>query len=134
MKYKMHKYLKKIMFKINRIYVIYIINVDYMLTVKRFIIAVVKINDFIKKKKLLIIFIDLINVFDQKEINILLLYNKNVYMINLNSSELLFKSLYNLLISELKIIRMYLNIVRESEIDKTTNKEEETAVTQLWQR
>jgi hypothetical protein len=96
--------------KINRVYIIYIINVNCILTVKHFIIITVKLNNFIIKLNISAEFADLANVFSQKKTDILSLFNKNVYMINLNDNELFFKSLYNLLTSELKIIKMYLNI------------------------
>ena len=94
----------------DKVYTVCIININYILTVKHSIITAVKINDFTEKKKLLIILIDLTDIFNQKKTDVLLLYNKNVHMINLNNSKLLFKSLYNLSVSELEIIKMYLNI------------------------
>ena len=52
-----------------------------------------------------------INIFSNKEIKYLLLYKQNNHVINLNKKDPLYKSLYNLLIYELKELRDYLNDV-----------------------
>jgi hypothetical protein len=98
------------MFKINKIYAIYIINVDYILTIKRFIIVMIKLNDVIAEKKILAKIANLVNFFDQKKIGILFSFDKNIYAINLNDNKLFFKFLYNFLIKKLKILKIYLNI------------------------
>ena len=50
-----------------------------------------------------------INIFSNKKAGRLLLYKQNNYAINLNKKDPLYKSLYNLLIYELKELRDYLN-------------------------
>ena len=52
-----------------------------------------------------------INIFSNKKTGRLLLYKQNNYVINLNRKDSLYKSLYNLLIYELKELRNYLNNV-----------------------
>jgi hypothetical protein len=96
--------------EINRVYIMYITDINYTLTTKRSIIAIMKLSDFITKLNILAELTDLANIFNQKETDILLLFGKNVHMINLNDSKSLFKSLYNLLASELEIMKIYLNI------------------------
>ena len=53
---------------------------------------------------------DLANVFSQQEAGVLPLYGRNVYIIDLDSRELPFGPLYNLLAAELEIIRTYIDI------------------------
>ena len=52
-----------------------------------------------------------INIFSNKEIKRLLLYKQNNHAIDLNRKNPLYRSLYNLLIYELKELRDYLNDV-----------------------
>jgi hypothetical protein len=78
--------------------------------IKRSIIAIMRLSNFTTKLNISAEFADLTNVFNQKEIDILLLFNKNVYAINLNDNKSLFEFLYNLSVSKLKIMKMYLNI------------------------
>ena len=52
-----------------------------------------------------------IDIFSNKEIKRLLLYKQSDHAINLNRKNPLYKSLYNLLIYELKKLRDYLNNV-----------------------
>jgi hypothetical protein len=77
---------------------------------ERSIIVIIEIDNFIYKKIFLIKIADLIDIFDQKKADTLPLYNKNIYIINLDGSKPPFKSLYNFLASELEIIRTYINI------------------------
>ena len=51
------------------------------------------------------------DIFSNKKIKRLLLYKQNNHAIDLNKKNLLYKSLYNLLIYELKELRDYLNDV-----------------------
>jgi hypothetical protein len=78
--------------------------------IKHFIITIIRLSDFITELNILAELADLANIFSQKEIDMLLLFGKNVHMINLNNNKSLFRFLYNLLISELEIIRTYLDI------------------------
>jgi hypothetical protein len=75
--------------------------------IKRPIIAVTRITDFIIKSKLSAEFVKYINVFDTEKADVLTAYNKNKHAINLKRNKLSFGSLYNLLIKELKILRTY---------------------------
>jgi hypothetical protein len=65
--------------------------------IKRFIIAAVKIINFIIKLKLFTEFVKYINVFDIEKIGVLTTHNKNKYAINLNGNKSFFGPLYNLL-------------------------------------
>jgi hypothetical protein len=79
--------------------------------IKRFTIAAVKIINLITESKLFTKFVKYINVFDIKKAGVLPTYNKNEYTINLNGNELFFGLLYNLLTKELKVLRMYFNVI-----------------------
>jgi hypothetical protein len=94
----------------NKIYAICIASVSYTLTIERFIIVIVGLNNLIIKLNILAELANLTNIFSQKKTDMLLSFNKNVHMINLNDNESFFGFLYNLSINKLEIIRIYLNI------------------------
>jgi hypothetical protein len=48
----------------NKVYIIYIINVNYILTAKCFIIIIIKLNNFIIKLNILAEFTNLANIFN----------------------------------------------------------------------
>jgi hypothetical protein len=78
--------------------------------IKRFIIAATKIINFITELKFPAEFVEYINVFDIKKAGVLSAHNKNKHTINLNRSEPSFGPLYNLLVKELKVLRIYLDV------------------------
>jgi fructose-1,6-bisphosphatase len=95
--------------KFNRVYAIYISNVDSSTSIKCFIIATIRIANFIIKSKLFIEFIKYADVFNIEKASVLTAYNKNKYTINLDGNKLSFKPLYNLSIKKLKILKTYFN-------------------------
>ena len=102
---------EKVMSETNRIYAVCIISVDCTSATECSIIIMMKLSDATVKLKLSAVLENLMNTFSQKETDVLSLYDKNVHAINLeNGNESFFKSLYNLSVSELEIIRTYLNI------------------------
>jgi hypothetical protein len=91
------------------VYAIYISDVDSPKFIKCFIIAAVKIIDFITKSKLSIKFIEYADVFNIEKASVLIAYNKNEYTINLDGNKPSFEPLYNLSAKELKVLKTYLN-------------------------
>ena len=64
----------------DRIYAVCIAGVDYTSAAEHSIIVIMKLSDVTIKLKLLTVLENLINTFNQKETNILLLYNKKIIM------------------------------------------------------
>jgi hypothetical protein len=95
--------------KFNRVYTIYILNVDSFTSIKCLIIATAKIANFTIKSKLFIEFIEYVNVFDIEKADVLVTYNKNKYTINLDGNKPFFGPLYNLSAKKLKVLKMYFN-------------------------
>jgi hypothetical protein len=95
--------------KSDRVYAIYISDVNNFTSIKCSIIATARITNSIAKSKLFIEFIKFVDVFDTEKADVLAAYNKNKYTINLDESKLFFKPLYNLSIKELKVLKTYLN-------------------------
>jgi hypothetical protein len=79
--------------------------------IKRFIVAVTKIINFIIKPKFFIEFAEYINVFNIEKADVLSAHNKNKYTINLNGDKSFFGFLYNFSVKELKILKKYFNII-----------------------
>ena len=81
-----------------------------MPTAERYTIAIVGLSNATIEPEISAVIIDLANVFSQQEASVLLLYSRNVYIIDLDSREPPFRPLYNLLAAELEIIRTYIDI------------------------
>jgi hypothetical protein len=83
--------------------------VNSLAIIKSFIIAVIRIIDSITETKLSVEFVKYIDVFDIEKAGVLLAYNKNKYVINLDRNKPFFGPLSNFLIEELKVLRTYFN-------------------------